>query len=193
MVDGGSARARTLAAAAVDARAAAHEYDGACDWFARAAGDLAEGPGPVLAAEVWVFDPELRRILLVNHRWRGWVPPGGRVEDGETPREAAARELGEETGLRVELLARPAAVTVRSYRRGWAPALGLSYAAVADPGARLAAEPGQPARWTPLDVGWASWFLDDPARIRRHARDARNARLSRRAVDGGPEHRADRP
>ncbi|MEU8268458.1 NUDIX domain-containing protein [Sphaerisporangium sp. NPDC049002] len=29
--------------------------------------------------------------------WRGWVPPGGEVGAGETPRAAASRELREET------------------------------------------------------------------------------------------------
>lgn len=40
--------------------------------------------------------------------------PGGKVEPGETPRTAAARELAEETGLLAELLRVPAAVAVRS-------------------------------------------------------------------------------
>lgn len=31
-----------------------------------------------------------------------WGPPGGRLEPGESPREAAVRELGEEVGLVVE-------------------------------------------------------------------------------------------
>ncbi|WP_435589399.1 NUDIX domain-containing protein [Micromonospora chalcea] len=43
------------------------------------------------------------------------VPPGRKVEPGETPREAARLELLEETGLEAEMLARPAAVCVRSY------------------------------------------------------------------------------
>ncbi|CAM3332261.1 NUDIX domain-containing protein [Stackebrandtia soli] len=44
------------------------------------------------------------RVLLL--RWRDpfdgsilWEPPGGGVEEGETDREAALRELAEETGL----------------------------------------------------------------------------------------------
>ncbi|MFJ8133324.1 NUDIX domain-containing protein [Streptomyces hydrogenans] len=37
----------------------------------------------------------------------------GRVEPGETPREAAGRELLEETGLRADLLREPALAAVR--------------------------------------------------------------------------------
>ena len=39
-------------------------------------------------------------VLLVRHRRLGtWLPVGGEIEPGETPLEAAVRELHEETGL----------------------------------------------------------------------------------------------
>jgi 8-oxo-dGTP pyrophosphatase MutT (NUDIX family) len=50
-------------------------------------------------------DPDARLLLLWRHRfitgrW-GWEVPAGRVEPGETPAAAAARETEEETGWRV--------------------------------------------------------------------------------------------
>jgi 8-oxo-dGTP pyrophosphatase MutT (NUDIX family) len=44
------------------------------------------------------------RILLLRHRKLGiWLQPGGHLEAGETPWDAARRETAEETGLVVEL------------------------------------------------------------------------------------------
>ena len=38
-------------------------------------------------------------ILLIKDRFGHWTWPKGHIEDGETPQEAALREISEETGL----------------------------------------------------------------------------------------------
>jgi 8-oxo-dGTP pyrophosphatase MutT (NUDIX family) len=43
----------------------------------------------------------LRRHQLAQDRW-GWEVPGGLVDEGEEPTEAAARELEDQTGYRAE-------------------------------------------------------------------------------------------
>ena len=49
------------------------------------------------------------RLALVRHPRMGeWMPPGGHVEADESPAEAAAREVREETGLVVRLVPGPA-------------------------------------------------------------------------------------
>jgi ADP-ribose pyrophosphatase YjhB (NUDIX family) len=44
------------------------------------------------------------RLLLVRHVEGRWMLPGGAVEPGERPAEAAARECLEEAGIHVELV-----------------------------------------------------------------------------------------
>jgi 8-oxo-dGTP pyrophosphatase MutT (NUDIX family) len=59
---------------------------------------------PQPAAAVVVHDPTRGVLLIWRHRfvvdtW-GWEIPGGRIDEGETAEEAAARETLEETGWR---------------------------------------------------------------------------------------------
>ena len=64
---------------------------------------------PRRSARVMVFDPAGRVLLIrcVVMRAVGdfqfWLTPGGEIEAGETPLEAARRELREELGLEVEV------------------------------------------------------------------------------------------
>lgn len=155
----------TVEGAVADARLAAMEFDDAQAWL-HARQTVLEP----FAAEVWVIDPAYRHVLLVRHRLRGWVPPGGTVEPGETPRAAAARELVEETGLLGELLSVPAAVAVRSFRADWTPTLSLSYSAVISRDVPLGGENGQPPKWVDLNESWESVFPEDRDRIRAYVR-----------------------
>lgn len=44
-----------------------------------------------------------QRVLLVKHRKLGvWLCPGGHIEPGELPHQAAEREFWEETGIKVQ-------------------------------------------------------------------------------------------
>jgi 8-oxo-dGTP pyrophosphatase MutT (NUDIX family) len=59
------------------------------------------------AARVLLIDAAERVLLLhggdparTEQRW--WLTPGGGLDEGETPTQGAARELREETGLRVD-------------------------------------------------------------------------------------------
>jgi 8-oxo-dGTP pyrophosphatase MutT (NUDIX family) len=59
---------------------------------------------PAAAAGVVVHDPARGVLLLWRHRFTtdtwGWEVPAGRIDPGETPEDAAARETLEETGWR---------------------------------------------------------------------------------------------
>jgi 8-oxo-dGTP pyrophosphatase MutT (NUDIX family) len=52
------------------------------------------------AFSVAVYPRFQDKVLVIHHKRLGvWLPPGGELHPGETPLEAAVRELLEETGL----------------------------------------------------------------------------------------------
>ena len=55
-------------------------------------------------ATAFIVDSQNRTLLLWHKRLQRWMPPGGHVDENETPQETAARECKEETGLDVEIL-----------------------------------------------------------------------------------------
>lgn len=60
-------------------------------------------PPKHLVAYVVVIDPTNLNVFLVDHVIAGrWLPPGGHIEPGEHPREAARRELAEELDLEAD-------------------------------------------------------------------------------------------
>ena len=65
-------------------------------------------PGPdgvVREFTVATFVVHAGRVLLLWHpKHAMWLPPGGHIEAGELPDDAAVREVLEETGVRVRLV-----------------------------------------------------------------------------------------
>lgn len=109
-------------------------------------------------AIAWVFDGDREQLLLVNHRTHGWSCPGGHLEPGEAPHEAAARELTEETGITAAPPSLDPVVVVREAgcpRRPDDPNIVhwvFGYRFDASSEVPLSTEPGQPGQWFPIDA-----------------------------------------
>jgi 8-oxo-dGTP pyrophosphatase MutT (NUDIX family) len=68
-----------------------------------------EKPNKYKGAVATIFDPEGRVLILLRGAGAHWKPlhwgaPGGLVEPGESPEDTVAREVQEETTLRVKNL-----------------------------------------------------------------------------------------
>lgn len=55
-------------------------------------------------ATAFIVDSQKRTLLLWHHKLQRWMPPGGHVEENETPEETARRECKEETNLDTEII-----------------------------------------------------------------------------------------
>lgn len=60
--------------------------------------DFTTNPFSDYPKHVWIITRYQNKWLLTRHKDRGLEFPGGKVESGETPEQAAVREIMEETG-----------------------------------------------------------------------------------------------
>ncbi len=114
--------------------------------------------GPKKAAGVVVVreTADGPRVLLLR-AYRNWDLPKGRLEDGETPLEAAIREVREETGLdRLEFAWGEESIDTEPYAGG--KVVRFYVARTADAGVKLPINPAigraehHSFRWLPLEA-----------------------------------------
>ncbi len=105
------------------------------------------------AVSVLTYD-EQDRVLLVHHaEYNEWTTPGGAVEPGEVPSEAAVREMHEETGLHVRLEGVLGVYGGPEYTTAYSNGDRVSFMIVLFLGTRLSGDP-RPDNVETLDVGW---------------------------------------
>lgn len=112
--------------------------------------DRTAGPVHVTGSGVVVGG---RGVVLLRHKRLGiWVQPGGHLEPGEPPWEAAVRETEEETGLDVRLVQGARLLHVDVHPSGEHTHLDLRYLLAADP-----EKDPHPGADESQDVRWFTW------------------------------------
>lgn len=150
--------------------------------------DPASLPRHVLAAAVLLRDTR-GRVLLVHTPYREEpVLPGGVVELGESPAQAAGREVLEETGLDVPV-GRLLVVQAVPERHDRPATVQFVFATPAvSPVVPLVPQPGEVSelRWWPVDAAvraTAAWGADRLAAALRAEADGSTTHLDGPAVD----------
>jgi 8-oxo-dGTP diphosphatase len=90
---------------------------------------------PLTASLVALWTDDGRLLLVFDRRRQCWELPGGMIDAGESPRQAAVRELHEESGYQVDdlLFAGFARFTLGPERRAEYAAVYAGHAAAGDP------------------------------------------------------------
>ncbi len=98
-----------------------------------------------MTVAAFIFD-DAGRVLLIkeNYGRRRYGPPGGRMEAGESPRQAVLREVLEETGVQVRVHR-----LIGLYYFADEPWLAFTFHCHIEHG-----EPGVPATGEIAEVGW---------------------------------------
>ena len=115
------------------------------------------------------------RVLLVRHSYgkERWSLPGGEVDPGESPAEAAVREAREEAGIEVELDHLIGVYFLRSKKNG----LRFMFAA------RITA--GEPTAADADEIAEVGWFEPEAAAASRRLRPCPTASGTRSRASAG--------